>query len=325
MIKNKVEGFIDTGHDANALTDLRARLSNVPVKNSRWSNGKLGYLAGAMLLFTLMNYGIVWYFNEGRYATLNTEITGLKEERSRITSLQNELSDLKNQNNFRSDTIYIYRDLGTSTNSVVVQSALRPDSNERTGSTVEPDDAKDYEFGEYHLLTNNPAISVELENFLKDHNLLLSGHQGELILVVNTQPGVPVNNYGEKTHQYSPMGPGMPDNLSEVSTYIPFKTQNKKIEKKRIPVKVIWAMEKHKHKGIDFQFGLEGSYYKSNFDVGSGAQNGGFGVMAEAIFSPVLRLESGIQVGSRGYSLGENEINQLPADFLDDMSAIMGP
>ena len=111
IIKKKAEGYVDSGHDAHALSDLRRRLDNVGQQKSGFRFGKTGYLLGAMALFSLINFGIVWYFSEGRYTALNEEVAQLKEERSQLINNNSGSSQVQVVEKTKVDTVYVYRDL----------------------------------------------------------------------------------------------------------------------------------------------------------------------------------------------------------------------
>jgi len=311
IIKEKTEAFQDRGHDAHALTDLRDRLSHLPAKKNAWIGGRTAYMVASMALFTLINFGIVWYFSEGRHADLTNEIDQLMSERSQFISLQEDLLELKDS---RVDTVYIYRDLLSTRNNM---EAGLPDNND----VFVPDER--YEFtpsdqdDEYFkLLADDQELSEELENFLARNNLLMKGDRGERVLIVKNHSMVPVKDFG-LTSNATVTEHGMPENLPGVAVFEQPEPQTKP-EKKRMPNKMLWALEKHNHKGLDFQFGVEGKFHKSNYDIGTSDINGGMGFMTEVIFSPVLRLETGVHIGARSYSIGEDEIQSLPPDFFDD-------
>lgn len=311
IIREKADAFQDTGHDVHALTDLRARLSNLPAKKNVWAGRGTAYMVGSMALFTLINFGIVWYFSEGRHAVLTDEIGQLKNERSQFISLQEELVELRV---LKVDTVYIYRDLLTTSNTGVVglhYSNDAPVSDERHTSS-----RSTQVIGDYKLLADDQKLSEELENFLVRNNLLMKGDHGERILIVQNRSIAPVADYGlisnDRVTEHS-----MPKDLPGVAIF-ELPESPIKPEKKRISNKMLWALEKHNHKGLDFQFGVEGMFHKSIYDVGSGDINGGMGFMTEIIFSPVVRLETGIHFGGRSYRINENEIQELPPDFFDD-------
>ncbi len=268
IIREKVDAFQDSGHDAHALTDLRDRLSHLPAIKNAWTGGRTAYMVGSLALFTLINFGIVWYFSEGRYAVLTDEIGQLKNERIQFISLQEELVELKAS---RVDTVYVYRDLLTIRNT-----------------------------GAAGLQSNNDA-------FVTDNRY--ESPQSDPFIASVADYGLTSNNRITRH--------GMPKYLPEVAIFEQPESPIKP-EKKRIPNKTLWALEKHNHKGLDFQFGIEGMFHKSIYDFGTGDINGSLGFMTEVIFSPVLRLETGIHFGGRSYRIKEHEIKDLPPDFFDD-------
>ncbi|GJM28340.1 MAG: hypothetical protein DHS20C17_09750 [Cyclobacteriaceae bacterium] len=312
LIKKKADGFTDTGHDAHALTDLRNRLSGLANKRSGWSPGKTAYAIGAMVLFTLINFGIVWYFSEGRYVTLNHEIDQLKGQSNRVVAMQDELATLRS---IKTDTVYIYRNLISSQQSAAsgLPNLTRGNREETINRAAQFTPREDQYYAQ---MSENQLLSDELKSFLSENNLLLSTTDGELVLVVNNSPVKPL--YTSASDTRNARKPGAPRYLSEVATYEDSQLDQKQVEKKKMPKQMLWALEKHQHHGVDWQFGVEGIYHKSNFDIGDGDTNSGVGLMAEAIFSPTWRLEAGVNFGARSYGIKESEIQSLPAAFFDD-------
>ena len=308
IIRSKAEGYQDTGHDEHALSDFRKQLDSLPGKKLSGNWSRTAYLLGAMALFTLINFGIVWYFSEGRHIALSEEIGQLKEERaelikSRVTDKQYQVPEKS-----RIDTVYVYRNF-ISQNQGTASSGL-PNTEFETGANnnLRP---------HYALLSTDQSLSQELELFLKQNDLVLKDDNGELILVVNSSTVTPVYNYTtSEGHGYTEK-PGVPTYLASVDTY-DMPEPSKQPEKKQISNQMLWELEKHNHGGIDFQFGIEGKYHQSNFDVGKGERNGGIGFMTEAIFSPTWRLETGVHLGARAYRISSEEIQELPPSFFDD-------
>ena len=316
IIRGKAERYQDTGHDEHALSDFKKRLDSLPSKKSRSNLSKTGYLLGAMALFTLINFGIVWYFSEGRYTALNHEIGQLKEERAELIKSR-ESSQMLLPQKSRTDTVYIYQRFVTKDQGLTKAAGQNAGSPDQFITLKSGKGTTRHYQQHYSWLGADSALSQELKTFLRDNQLVLEGENGELLLVVNHTPTViPVNNYMVRDHHYAGSS-GAPRYLKPVDTYeIP--ESSKPSEKKQISNKMLWALEKHNQGGIDFQFGLEGKYHQSNFDVGKGERNGGIGIMAEAIFSPTWRLETGIHLGARAYKISSDQIEELPPSFFDD-------
>lgn len=313
LLRKKAEGFTDTGHDAQALTDLRKRLSGISNQRNGWVQGKTAYAVGAMVLFSLINFGIVWYFSEGRYVAMNSEINQLKDQRNRLITMQDELVELRSS---KTDTVYIYRNLinGQQATTSGFSQINRESHGEKLSQSAQftPDQVR-YS----RPVPENQLLSDELKSFLSKNNLLLNTSDGELVLVVNNSPVKPLYSSYTETNGFV-RKPVAPRYLLEVATYDESQLDQKRVEKKKLPKKMLWALEKHQHHGIDWQFGVEGIYHKSNFDVGKGDRNGGIGFMTEAIFSPKWRLEAGFNIGARSYRIKEPEVQSLPVNFFDD-------
>ena len=95
IIRQKANSYQDQGVDAHALTDMRNRMqglsSNAATGTTGWSKNLT--LAVGLLLFTLLNLGVVWYFSEGRNAQLQLELEQLEHERTQLVqSLQPRVS-----------------------------------------------------------------------------------------------------------------------------------------------------------------------------------------------------------------------------------------
>lgn len=315
IVKKKAEAFNDTGYDPHALSDLRKRLSNLASLKSGWNANRTAFVVGSMVLFTLINFGVAWYFSEGRHTALNDEINQLRSERQQLIAFQDQWNHSRN---LKTDTIYIYRDVlsggSAGKKGLSLQRLNEVDSETHKVRHTSSFSENQEEF--YMLLQGDQELSEELKTFLSQNNLLLKGDQGEMMLVVHNATVKPVRDYHTDRNQWL-SGPGMPQFLPEVSTYQE-PEHYRAAEKKEIPSRILWALEKHNHRGVDFQFGLEGKYQKSNYDVGIGKGSGGIGFMTEVIFSPALRLETGLHFGTRVYQISEDEIRQLPPSFFGD-------
>ncbi len=315
IIKQKAEAFTDTGHDAHALSDFRRLMINTPQRASGFSLGKTGYVVGALALFTLMNFGIVWYFSEGRYQALNQEIGRLESENNQLQQAGEEQSlSMNKPDKIQVDTVYVYRNLLVPSGNNVSEEGTKASSGQPTFKGGY--DPSDVLVRRKELLDGDEQLSQELQEFLAENNLLLKDNDGNLMLLVNSVPVIPVTNLSMDNNSQS-AAIRSPKYLSEVATYQQPQTR-RKAEKKKISDRMLWALEKHNHSGVDFQFGVEGVYHKSNFDVGEGERNGGAGFMTEVLFSPAWRLETGIHFGARAYKISEDEINELPDSFFQD-------
>jgi len=281
IIRKKAERFKDTEYDAHALMDLRKRLSSLPGKTSGWNVNRTAYLLGSMVLFTLINFSIAWYFGERRNAALNDEIDDLRSAGNQLIVLQDRLNQ---EGSLRTDTVYIYRDF------------LNDGIHGKTGLSFQP-------FDIWHSRAYAAGTALNPR-----------GEQSEFYTL--NAPVNPVKDYRTSRNQWL-LGPEIPQFLPEVSTYQE-PEHHKPAEKKEIPNRMRWALEKHNHRGVDLQFGLEGDYQKSNYDVGTGKGNAGIGFLTEVIFSPALRLETGFRFGTRAYNNSQNEVRQFPLSFFED-------
>ena len=87
--------------------------------------------------------------------------------------------------------------------------------------------------------------------------------------------------------------------------------------KQKLSSKTLWALEKHQHSGVDFQFGFETQLNHAVPEWGTGELNFSYGLLTDVIFSPALRLETGIHLGNRIYDIMENELGDLAPEVLD--------
>ncbi len=308
IIKSKAEGYQDTGYDPQALADMRKRLAAMPATGGASRNwGKTAAVAAALVLFTLINFGVVWYFSEGRYKQLNSEMADLKAERSQLMVLQEELVRLQaTKQTTLVDTIYVYKDIittipGTSPPSGTV--AGIPSDYSRSSLSGR---ALDHQ---YMLIGESEEISEELQQFLTRNNLMLIGDAGEQILVVKSHSVNPVIFHeGDSRMAYAP--PALPHNLPKVWDMSEL-TENTSRTSKKLDSKTLWALEKHQYSGVDFQFGVETMVNTTVPPLGVGDVNTSLGIMGEIIFSPTLRLETGIHRGTRSYTIKEKELLEL--------------
>ncbi len=309
IIKSKAQGYQDTGFDPQALADMRKRLAAMPATGGASRNwGKTAAVAAALVLFTLVNFGVVWYFTEGRHQQLNSEMADLKAERSQLMVLQEELLKLQaTKQTTLVDTIYVYKDIittipGTPPLSSTV-AGIPSDQYSRSnlsGRTLED---------RYQLIGETEEISEELQQFLTRNNLMLIGDEGERILVIKGHTVSPVSlQDGDRWLTHSP--PALPNNLPRVWDMSELTERSSK-ESKKLDSKTLWALEKHQYSGVDFQFGAEVMFNTTIPPMGVGDVNSSIGILGEVIFSPALRLETGIHRGSRSYTIKEKELMAL--------------
>jgi len=320
IIKKKAAGFVDSGQDPNALQDFRNRMQQTRVAtgtSSRWSRNT-AMMVGSIALFTLINFGISWYFSHKREAASLSELADLRSEKDQLVDLKQELIELRS---IKTDTVYLYRITDNASTSQAFAPSSAPNSGSYSSSFQEPYDSNESlaasdPRNHYLRLANDQQLSQELKQFLSNHNLLMTTTEGDFRLVVQDATVAPVRH-----SLASGVQPAdriyLPQYIPGVSVYEQFAPQSPMPEKKKLPNKMVWALEKHQHRGIDWQFGVEGMIQKSHFDVGDGSKNAGFGFMTEAILSPTWRVETGVNLGIRSYRVREDEIASLPPDFFN--------
>ncbi len=318
IIRKKAEGYADSGYDPHALTDMRQRLATLSQTNSR-SFGKGQWSAlSALLAFTLLNFGILWYFSEGRFTELNSELVELKAERAQWLTLQADFKEWKSTS--RVDTIYLVREIvnpaagGDPFVSASVSNS--GDVNQsHSGSWVlnaTPDS--------YLLLSEGNDLSEELTDFLVTHNLLLLDDQGHKILLVKGNSQVP-GYLTKSSNNNTPLAIRLPSALPMVwNTEQLVANSAESMKRHKVSNKTLWALEKHQHSGLDFQFGLETMVTHALPSVGIGDANTSLGLLTEVIFSPALRLETGLHYGSRSYTIKEKELENVTQATLQKFS-----
>lgn len=319
IIKDKVESFEDTAQDPRALADMRQRLAHLPTTKSSWNPSRAASIAAALLVFTLINFGIVWYFSEGRYVKLTEDFTQLRMERDALIDLQEELIRLKSS---KVDTVYVFREFVNSIGGGAATAGLNPlahnyQPSDGNRNQIQGQDNSDFLF--YKALAENQQLSRELETLLVRNNLLLIGDKGGRFLVLRDQAIVPVR----KEESYNAAtGPILPSYLPKVFTLETNRASLTEKQKKSLSNKTLWALQKHAQSGLDFQFGVEGIIGKTSPEYGRGDYNSSLGILTEVIFSPALRLETGLHLGTRSYSIRENEIENLTGDVLDKYTGL---
>ena len=313
IIKSKAEGYQDSGYDPHALADMRQRLANLPLARSGSKGwGKTAAIAAGLVLFTLLNFGVVWYFSEGRFEQVNTELQDLREERVQLLVLQEELMRLQTG---QVDTIYVYKD--------IIRTITAP-TNQAQGSNqsaylpgVDPTYQSRSQQDHFKLIDENQQLSEELQAFLSDHNLMLVGDDGQRMLVVKGHSVIPVNVH-DGNSRWAQAPPALPENLPGVWDLSQLSEMSRKSSATKLDSKTLWALEKHQYSGVDFQFGVEVMASTSVAPMGVGDVNTSLGILGEVIFSPTLRLETGIHRGNRSYTIKESELADLDPSELSN-------
>jgi|GEM_PF-3485850 len=308
-IKQRAEAYQDQGLDSQALSDMRRRLGTLNSGSTKGGWSKSATLATALLLFTLLNLGLVWYFSEGRYTRLETELDALKVERTQLfDALQDELGNTTTQ--VINDTVYLYREVlvNGSTTAYNQPGAFKPNRSQPWSSQI--DNQGSVYSNQYLSLADDEVLDPLLEDFLTQHNLLLADNNGNRFLVVKNNSAYPVqSNQGDYYAGLAP--PTLPSKLPGVWDLSMLQTPVESKPQRQLSSKTLWALEKHQFSGLDFQFGFETNLNVAIPELGKGELNASYGLLGEVIFSPAWRLESGIQWGQRVYTLREGDINGL--------------
>lgn len=309
IIKQRAEAYQDQGLDRHALSDMKQRLGNLNTSPTRGSWSKTATIATALVIFTLLNLGLVWYFSEGRYTRLESEMDALKLERTQLfNALQDEMGHTTTQ--IVTDTVYLYRDaLVSNTNTANNRyDAYTPYTGPFSNNQF--DGQSSALKSQYLNLTNDEALDPLLEDFLAHHNLLMVDHNGNRFLVVRNNSTYPIMG-NQRDYHAGLIPPALPSKIPGVWDLSMLETTEEAKPQRQLSSKTLWALEKHQFSGVDVQFGFETNLNVAIPDLGKGELNANYGLLGEVIFSPAWRMETGIQWGKRVYTLREGDISGL--------------
>ena len=296
FIKKKAEGYQESGVDPAALTDFRRRLEHLPWTPwyVRYRNA-LGWGA-AMVLFTLVNVGLVWYLMQSKNAMVQTQLAELQLGRTQLQELQNEIQYLKS---VKLDTVYVYRSNDTSFGFADSQFPQRNSGSQGlaqylgqpVASTKGTQEtfviAQDEEGRSFLKLGSYQDLPKEVQQFISQNASFMRDDQGNLYLPLDQK-------YSRELRQLQTISPiGVDGNVDPLAFTELGKSVKEEKEKPRLSGKIARALEKQNYSGWGFQTGLELHQFNSVPDIGSNHSNSSIGLLGEFILSPHWRIETG--------------------------------
>lgn len=300
-IKEKVEKYKDTGADDGALAGLHEKMSGVTY--TRWYTPyrKIAGYTTAVLLTSLLNFGLFTYFQTSRDEALRSALTELKENKISYNRLKEDFKWLRAS---KTDTIYIFKKVKPHQN-IPDNSWIREDirQTELPATALPPD-------GEVNL-GKAEEISDEIKQFLGQYGLAYLHENGNIYL--RNHNIEQVSFIRRKSYQ---------EDMAANNATIQIKSVNNELNKETVKagkktslsVKVLREIEKQKMTGIGFQYGPEVDAFKLATDVGHGKPGISAGIMGEFILSPALRIETGAKYMLSAYKI--SAVNQLSPDQL---------
>lgn len=294
-IKKKAEAYQEIGVDPAALADFRNRLDRLP--SSPWYvryRNTLGW-AAAMMLFTLLNVGLVWYFTQNNDDQLQLQLAKLQVGQQQLQDLKAEIQYLKS---VRMDTVYIYRSNGSgqsnsgfSVANNPIASAARGDqyaqSVASTPSTSAFLIAQDEGGRSFLRLGRYQDMPKDIQSFVSQSASISQDEQGNLYLPLD-------RGAGDDIHKLAAISPnGLDGSVTPLAFVTSAEGQSNSKVKQKLSGKIVRALEKQKYSGWGFQTGLEFQQVKNIPNLGENKLNSGIGVLGEFILSSRWRAEVG--------------------------------
>ncbi|MBL6447748.1 hypothetical protein JMN32_15625 [Fulvivirga sp. 29W222] len=318
-LKEKVENFRDEQFDEHALTGLRERMAGISYQPWYAPYKKAAGYAAAVILISLLNFGLFAYFNGNRDRELLASIEELKQDMSNYEKLKRDYETLqltKTKAEIDTDTIYIYKGLvsnnGYGHTSYSGRQAMKTTYHEpRQGKQGRANaQAEDIPLGRVD------ELSEEVKDFLAQYQLAYIGENEQVYLQYHNRDDARfVNRKGYD----SPWSPNFSDiALASVDVSEPEGKALDKHRKQALPAKVLRDIEKQRMKGIGFQYGPEVDIMKLASDRGSGHPGIAAGIKAEFILSPSFRVETGAKYSYTSYRVND------PAKLGDKLATYPG-
>ncbi|UII29660.1 PorT family protein [Fulvivirga ulvae] len=303
-IREKVENFRDEQYDEHA------RMAGVSYQPWYAPYKKAAGYAAAIVLISLLNFGLFAYFHGQRDHELMASIEEMKEDMGNYEKLKRDYETLRltraeTVTEFKTDTVYVYKEfVGSAGHGQTSYGGLRALSTAYHKPT---------EGGQYYTqredvrLGKVDEISTEVKDFLAQYNLAYIGEDEHVYLQYHNQ------EYAQfvtrKGYDAPAVFNGSDIELASVEITEPEHKTLDKHKKQQLSVKVLRDIEKQRMKGIGFQYGPEVDLLKLSTDRGSGHPGLAAGIKAEFILSPSLRVETGAKYSYTGYTV--NNPDQL--------------
>lgn len=295
-IREKAEGYKDTGFDENALAGLHQRLAGASRTGSYGRYRAIAGYAAAVLFISLLNFGLFAWFENRHDEKLMAEMQELQQDRQAFNRLKQDFEVLKAS---KVDTIYIYKEVGStrlaSADAGVADEGLQWSSKAYNLASENIEAKKEGDV----LLANVGELSDEVKAFLARYQLAYTDQKGNVYLQYDHRDDVRFvagRGYDDPFAWHQPTG--IISNVSLAELKENKATANKK---QRLSTAMLRDIEKQKMKGIGFQYGPVAEVLALSPDRGSGRPGLAVGATAEFILSPSLRIETGAKYAYTGY------------------------
>ncbi len=321
-IRDKVDKYIDPGMDEGALAGLQRRLDAVTPKIPWYQHRKYwAWTAAAVLFISLLNFSLYSYFDNSTELELMSKIESIKDYQEQIYVLQQQLND---QPNIIHDTVVIYKEAQPTMAKIgpqnvgVYLATMRP--NERRTllapfMAASKPNKMSIEPGQTLLLSLND-VPYAVRSYLEQGplNASLNGQQLSVLLDPSDLPATPAElKHRQLTTDF--FSPSWPNRLTASEFGRIENKSNEKVNTKQkdvyLSANVIRALEKNQMKKYGVRIGPSIILNKPYYDLGSDGLDAGFGVLAEFVLSPSIRIESGLDYNLIEYGLSPDEIAGL--------------
>ncbi len=325
-IREKVEGYNDPGVDSGALAALHQKLDAVGPTIPWYKNHKLiGWSAAAVLFISLVNFSLYSFVYRQSENELLTQIRSLKENQAQLYQLQQKIS---NTPTIIHDTVFVIQEVAaapqySTDNLKKYLKNLAPDdrlaiiadyvvqANNKAGAQIDPPNQL--------LLVNLDDAPEEVKSYLANQAFYAS-IGGEKVTVRINHSDVPQHPdfLAHKGLLINPNEPIWSDQmiLANISHEKEIEPKQSKAVNKDVymSANVLRALEKNELKNYGIRIGPSLNFNKPYYDLGSDGLDAGFGVLAELVLSPSVRIETGLDYNLMEYGLSPNEITSLSQD-----------
>ncbi|MBL3654546.1 outer membrane beta-barrel protein [Fulvivirga sediminis] len=297
-IRNKVESYKDTHQDEGALAAFRARMDGVHYVPWYVRYKDFMRVAASVVLISLLNFGLYSFYHNQDNDELREALASLRQNIDENEKLKTELSYWQNQAQstavLTSDTVYIEKEIIKH----VPVYAMSQGSMGRNQNKI--------------LLGTDSEISDELKSFLTRYSLASADAHGNIYL--NYSNEINPSSVSRKG-AYLPVYQGF--HSSRIAMVDPGSTEVNMDRNNRHKTSIakMRELEKHRMKGVGFQYGPQIGVHKLGVDKGSGNVGAMAGIDAEFIFSPAIRLETGARYVHNSYVV--NDIGSLGNDLFN--------
>lgn len=320
-IREKVENFRDEQFDEHALAGLHARMAGASYQPWYAPYKKAAGYAAAIVLISLLNFGLFAYFHGQRDQELLASIEELKENMGNYEKLKHDyealrLTKAETVTEIKTDTVYVYKELTNVAGYGQASYGRLRAINTAYHRPVEQGEAQLYAQRKDIRLGKAEELSTEVKDFLAQYNLAYIGEDEHVYLQYHNQEDAQFVT--RKGYDAPRPFDGSDIVLASVDITEPEHKMLDKHKKQQLSVKVLRDIEKQRMKGIGFQYGPEVDVLRSFSDRGSGKPGIAAGLKAEFILSPSLRVETGAK-----YTFTEYVVHN-PSELGDKLATYPG-